>query len=81
MFASSHSHESSKTTEQEIKHMSFCVSKVRFGRLSLFSLGPSGPKLTKLNLTNLTLDTQNDIRSIPFRVEVGNETESLSDRS
>ena len=28
-----------------------------------------GPKLTKLNLTNLTLDTQNDIRSIPNRVE------------
>ncbi len=42
---------------------------------------PPGPKLIKLNLTNLTLDTQNDIRSIPFRVEVGNETESLSDRS
>ena len=29
-------------SEVEIEHMSFCVSKVRFGRLSLFSLGPSG---------------------------------------
>ena len=46
--------------------MSFCVSKVRFGRLSLVSLGPGGegPKLIKLNLPNLTLDTQNDMCSI-----------------
>ena len=35
----------------------------------------------RFGLSNLTLDTQNDIRSIPIRVEVANETKSLSDQS
>ena len=29
-------------SEVEIEHMSFCMSKVRFVRLSLVSLGPGG---------------------------------------
>ena len=53
-------------TQLGIERMSFCVE---------------GPKLNKLNLTNLTLDTQNDIRSIPNRVLVANESKSLSDWS
>ena len=48
-----------------------CATTTRVGieRMSF-----SGPKLTKLNLTNLTLDTQNDIRSIPTRVVVAHES-------
>ena len=32
------------STRLGIERMSFCVSKVRFVRLSLVSLGPGGPK-------------------------------------
>ena len=38
-----------------------------------------GLKQSKLNLPNLTLNTQNDIRSISKRVVGANETKSLSD--
>ena len=38
-----------------------------------------GLKQSKLNLPNLTLNTQNDIRSISKRVAGANETKSLSD--
>ena len=55
--------------------MSFYVSKVR---LSLDSV--EQPKLSKLNRTTLTLDTQNDIHLISKRVLVADE-DSLSDRS
>ena len=34
---------SATSTALEIEQMSFCVSKVRFVRLSLISLGPGGP--------------------------------------